>query len=245
MTSQSSIGETQGLKALKRTPLLHQIQEEIKSYVTRNNLRPGDPLPSEGDLARQLGIGRNSVREAVKSLEVLGVLEARAGSGLFVKTFTFDAIINNLPYGLLSDSQTVRDLAEVRAYLEYGLAEHVIECSTPEQIELLESIVDRMRAAAEAGEYVAEADRDFHEALYKNLGNPVLLSLLDVFWLAVSRATERSSVFDPPDPKETVESHRRILAAFCDRSPEQMHAAFDYHYSRWQFRLPKNTDNAA
>src|SRR5215471_3539788 len=81
----------QGLKALKRTPLLHQIQEEIKGYVIRNNLRPGDPLPSEGDLARQLGIGRNSVREAVKSLEVLGILEARAGSGLFVKSFSFDA----------------------------------------------------------------------------------------------------------------------------------------------------------
>jgi DNA-binding FadR family transcriptional regulator len=231
---------SQGLKALKRTPLLHQIQEEIKSYVIRNNLRPGDPLPSEGDLARQLGIGRNSVREAVKSLEVLGILEARAGSGLFVKSFSFDAIINNLPYGLLSDSKTVQDLAEVRAYLEYGLVEHVIERVTPDQFELLGDIVDRMRSAAEAGEYAAEADRAFHDALYRNLDNPVLLSLLDVFWLAVSRATERSSVFDPPDPKETVESHKRILDALRDRSPEQMHAAFDYHYSRWQFRLPKS-----
>ncbi len=234
----SEAAAPQGLKALKRTPLLHQIQEEIKSYVISNNLRPGDALPSEGDLARQLGIGRNSVREAVKSLEVLGILEARAGSGLFVKTFTFDAIINNLPYGLLSDSKTVRDLAEVRAYLEYGLVEHVIDGVTAEQIELLDGTIESMRAAAEAGEYAAEADRAFHEALYRNLDNPVLLSLLDVFWLAVSRASERSSVFDPPDPKETVESHRRILAALCERSPEQMRAAFDYHYSRWQFRLP-------
>jgi DNA-binding FadR family transcriptional regulator len=123
--------EKPGLKALKRTPLLHQIQEEIKSYVIRNNLRPGDALPSEGDLARQLGIGRNSVREAVKSLEVLGILEARAGSGLFVRAFTFDAIINNLPYGLLSDSKTVEDLVEIRACLERGFVEHVIEKVTP------------------------------------------------------------------------------------------------------------------
>src|SRR5258708_3137318 len=87
-SSPSLQADKPGLKALKRTPLLHQIQEEIKSYVIRNDLRPGDALPSEGDLARQLGIGRNSVREAVKSLEVLGILEARAGSGLFVKAFT-------------------------------------------------------------------------------------------------------------------------------------------------------------
>jgi DNA-binding FadR family transcriptional regulator len=232
----------QGLKALKRTPLLHQIQEEIKGYVISNNLRPGDALPSEGDLARQLGIGRNSVREAVKSLEVLGILEARAGSGLFVKSFSFDAIINNLPYGLLSDAKTVRDLAEVRAYLEYGLVEHVIERVTPEQFEQLEGTVEQMRVAADRGEYASEADRAFHEALYQNLDNPVLLSLLDVFWLAVSRATERSDVVDPPDPKETVESHRRILVALRERSPEKMHAAFDYHYSRWQFRLPMGPD---
>jgi len=232
----------QALKALKRTPLLHRIQEEIKGYVIRNNLRPGDALPSEGELARQLGIGRNSVREAVKSLEVLGILEARAGSGLFVKSFSFDAIINNLPYGLLSDSKTVRDLAEVRAYLESGLAEHVIERVTLEQLEQLESIVDQMQVAAERGVYLPEADRAFHEALYQNLGNPVLLSLLDVFWLAVSRARERSSVLDPPDPKETVESHKRILNALRDRSPEKMRAAFEYHYSRWQFRLPTGSD---
>ena len=229
----------QGLRALKRTPLLHQIQEEIKGYVIRNNLKPGDPLPSEGDLARQLGIGRNSVREAVKSLEVLGILEARAGSGLFVKSFSFDAIINNLPYGLISDAKTVRDLAEVRAYLEYGLVEHVIDRVTPEQIEQLESTVEQMRVAADRSGYAPEADRAFHEALYQNLDNSVLLSLLDVFWLAVSKATERSNVVDPPDPRETVESHRRILEALRERSAEEMHIAFDYHYGRWQFRLPK------
>ena len=89
------------------------------------------------------------------------------------------------------------------------------------------------------GEYAPEADRAFHEALYQNLDNSVLLSLLDVFWLAVSKATERSNVVDPPDPKETVESHRRILEALRERSPEKMHIAFDYHYGRWQFRLPK------
>jgi DNA-binding FadR family transcriptional regulator len=230
------------LKQLKRTPLLHQIQEEIKSYVVSNNLKAGDPLPSEGDLARQLGIGRNSVREAVKSLEVLGILEARAGSGLFVKAFTFDAIINNLPYGLLSDANTVRNMAEVRARLEYGLVNQVIARLSPEQTELLEGIVADMADAADADGYAAGADRAFHEALYRNLDNPVLMSLLDVFWLAVARATERSSVLDPLDPCETVESHRRILDALVARSPEQMRAAFDYHYSRWQFRLP---DHAA
>jgi DNA-binding FadR family transcriptional regulator len=238
-------GSVPSLNALKRTPLLHQIQEEIKSYVIRNDLKPGDALPSEGDLARQLGIGRNSVREAVKSLEVLGIVEARAGSGLFVKEFTFDAILNNLPYGLLSDVKTVGDMTEVRAHLEYGLVNHVIDEITAEQVERLHTIVERMREAAQRGEYAAEADRAFHEALYQNIDNPVLLSLLDIFWLAVFRARERSNVLDPLDPLETVNSHERILEAFEERSPERMRAAFDYHYSRWELRLPSAGRTAA
>jgi DNA-binding FadR family transcriptional regulator len=242
--STAALPTGRAINPLKRTPLLHQIQEEIKSYVIRNDLKPGDGLPSEGDLARQLGIGRNSVREAVKSLEVLGIVEARAGSGLFVKAFTFDAIINNLPYGLLSDVKTVRDMAEVRACLEYGLVSQVIDRLTPEQIDRLGGIVERMRHAAAAGEYAADADREFHEALYQNLENPVLLSLLDIFWLAVSRAREHSGILDPPDPFATVASHKGILDALVERSPERMHAAFDYHYSRWQFRVPSG-DSAA
>jgi DNA-binding FadR family transcriptional regulator len=169
---------------------------------------------------------------------VLGILEARAGSGLFVKAFTFDAIINNLPYGLLSDVNTVDNMAEVRARLEYGLVDQVIARLTAEQIEILTSIVGQLDAAAEAGKYAAGADRAFHEALYRNLDNPVLMTLLDIFWLAVSRARERSGLLDPPDPRETVKSHRGILEALVARSPEQMRLAFDHHYSRWEFRLP-------
>jgi DNA-binding FadR family transcriptional regulator len=225
------------LNAVKRTPLLYQIQEEVKNYIIRNQLSPGDALPSEGDLARQLNIGRNSVREAVKSLEALGVLEARPGSGLFVKAFTFDAIIDNLPYGLLFDVKSVTDFLEVRAHLEYGMVDRVVQEATEDQLDALRVVVDRMHRTAEAGQYDASGDREFHATLYKNLGNPVLLRVLDVFWLVVRRASERSHVIDPADPLETVRSHQRILEALERRSPEEMRAAFDYHYSRWKLRL--------
>jgi DNA-binding FadR family transcriptional regulator len=225
------------LNAVKRTSLLYQVQEEVKSYIIRNRLNPGDPLPSEGDLARQLNIGRNSVREAVKSLEALGVLEARPGSGLFVRAFTFDAIIDNLPYGLLFDVKSVTDFLEVRAHLEYGMVERVIREANEDQLEALGEIVEGMRRAAEAGQYDAAGDRAFHAALYQNLGNPVLLRVLDVFWLVVRRASELSQVIDPADPLETVRSHRRILEALERRSSEEMRDAFDYHYDRWKLRL--------
>jgi DNA-binding FadR family transcriptional regulator len=225
------------LKALKRTPLLYQIQEEIKSYIIRNRLKPGDALPSEGELAQQLDIGRNSLREAVKSLEGLGIVEARAGSGLFVKAFTFDAIIDNLPYGLLFDVKSVTDILEIRAHLEYGMVDRVLRDVSDEQLEVLHGILDRMRAAAEHGQYSGEDDRSFHEALYRNIQNPVLSRVLDIFWLVVLRARELSQVLDPADPLETVNSHERILGALEAGDVEAMRAAFDYHYGRWTLRL--------
>jgi DNA-binding FadR family transcriptional regulator len=193
-----------GLDALKRTPLAFQIQEAIKSYVLENQLRSGDALPSESEFARQLNTGRNSVREAVKSLEVLGIIETRRGSGLFVKAFTFDAIIDNLPYGLLFDVKNITDLIEVRAHLEYGMVNRVVQEVTPEQLETLDEILERMRSAAEEGRYSVEDDRAFHEALYVNVDNPVLLRVLAVGWLVVQRARELAHLSDPYDLHETV-----------------------------------------
>jgi len=103
------------IKPLRRKQLLHQLaQEEIKSYIIEHSLKPGAPLPPETDLAQQLGIGRNSVREAVKALEALGILEARAGTGLFVRTFSFDSILDNLEYGLHFEIKRLADVLEVR-----------------------------------------------------------------------------------------------------------------------------------
>lgn len=225
------------LNALKRTPLLYQIQEEVRSYIIRNRLKSGDALPSEGDLARQLHIGRNSVREAVKSLEVLGILEARPGSGLFVKGFTFDSIIDNLPYGLLFDLKSVRDVLEVRAHLEYGMVDRVVQEVTPEQLDVLRTILQRMKSEAEGGRYAADDDRAFHEALYRNVDNPILLKVLDIFWLVVLRARELSQVLDPADPVETYRSHERLFDALASRGIEQMRAAFEHHYRRFELRL--------
>jgi DNA-binding FadR family transcriptional regulator len=234
------------LSALERSPsLLHRVQEEVKGYILVNGLGPGDALPPEGELAKQLSISRNTVREAVKSLEGLGIVEARPGSGLFVKSFSFDAIIDNLPYGLLFDAKSVTDFIEVRAHLEYGMVERVIRETTPEQLEALRAIVEEMRRAAEAGQYDAAGDRAFHAALYQNLGNPVLLRVLDLFWLVVRRASELAQVIEPADPLETARSHERILEALERRSAEEMRDAFHHHYDRWKLRLRSEQESVA
>src|SRR5262245_20091689 len=138
------------LKVLRRKEHLYKsVQEEIKDFIIEHALKPGDALPPETELSRQLNVSRNSVREAVKSLEALGILEARTGAGLFVSAFSFDPLLNNLGYGLLFDLKQLSDLLEIRILMECGMVERVVQSVTPEQLKRLRQVLARMREGAE------------------------------------------------------------------------------------------------
>jgi len=86
------------------------VQASLRSYILENQLPSGAPLPPENELARRLGVSRSAVREAVKGLESLGLIEIRHGSGLFVGSFSFEPLLNNLPYTLVSNLKELSDL---------------------------------------------------------------------------------------------------------------------------------------
>jgi DNA-binding FadR family transcriptional regulator len=217
-------------KAVTRRPLLYQaIQEEIKAFIIENALKPGDPLPPETELAAQLAISRNSVREAVKSLVALGILESRPGAGLFVSRFSFDPILNNLAYGLQFDVKQLADILEVRHYIEHGTAAKVTAAVTPEQMTLLRQILERMLRAAQQGQYFADTDEEFHRVLYQNVDNAVLLKILDIFWAIYKQAQDRVSMPQPVDPLATYQRHVVIAQALEARDTDALLRALDEH----------------
>jgi len=197
----------------RRQPIYETAQEEIKSYILRNGLKPGDPLPPETELAQQFGISRNSLREAVKSLETLGVLEARTGVGLFVHGFSFDPLLENLAYGLRIGYKDFSDILEIRYHLEYSMAERAVQAATPEQIAHLRTILERMRVAAEAGRYSAEDDRAIHQTIWENIDNAILPRLLDIFWMIRAQAQQSDLILEPLDPVQTYQRHISVVDA--------------------------------
>jgi DNA-binding FadR family transcriptional regulator len=228
------------LKLLSRKQHIYEAaQMEIKAFILHNNLKPGDPLPPETELARQLGVSRNSLREAVKSLESLGVLEARTGVGLFVRAFSFDPLLENLAYGLRIGSKDLRDMFEIRYHLEYSMAERAVQEVTPEQIAHLRTILARMHVAAETGRYSAEDDRAFHQALWENVDNTILSKLLDIFWMIREQAQQSELIAAPPDPLTTYQRHVSIVDALAERNAAALRAAITYE------RLHKHTAGSA
>lgn len=219
------------LKPLVRPASLHQsVQEAIRAFILDNALGAGDALPPEGDLARQLGVSRNSVREAVKALESLGILETRRGSGLFVRPFSFDPLLASLSYGLLVDLRDLAELLEIRRALETGLIAGAMAAMPPAAVADLGEVVEAMRARAERGEPFPDEDRRFHQVLFEPLGNRTLLKLLDVFWLAYSRASEHADI-GSPDPLPTYRDHAAIAAAVARGDAAAARVALDAHYA--------------
>jgi DNA-binding FadR family transcriptional regulator len=213
------------------------VQGEIKRYILTNNLRPGDPLPPEGELARQLGVGRNSVREAVKALEALGILDVRVGQGLAVRDFTLSPVLDAMTYGMLVDLRTFVEAREARQFLELGLVERIIDRVTPGQIEAADGVLADWRGLAERDLYSPERDRAFHEATWQNLNNRFVGSILEAFWDAQARIIERIGVTPPTDLVGHVDAHGRILDAMRARDEAALTEAFRTHYAfyvdRW------------
>jgi DNA-binding FadR family transcriptional regulator len=226
------------LRALQRKELLYKVaQEEIKSYIIAHALRPGDALPPETDLSQQLNISRNSVREAVKSLETLGVLEARPGAGLFVCDFSFEPLLNHLGYGMLFDLKHLSELLEVRGCIECGMVPRVVAAVTPAQVGRLRAVMDRMRDEAKLGRYSAGDDRLFHQLLYANVNNAVVGKLLDVFWVAFQQAQARADLPKPADPMDTYRRHMAILQPLEKKNVQAMQTAMARHYTGIQQRI--------
>ena len=225
------------LQPLKRAPLLHiEVQTAIKDYIQRHQLKPNDALPSEGELARALEVGRNSVREAVKALESMGILETRRGSGIFVSAFSFEPLLNNLPYGLMGDLQDIAELLEIRRILELAKIASAIECLTDEQVRAFDEILNNMKKKAKRGESFPEEDRSFHRLLFQNLGNNMLLKLIDIFWLAIQKASLQHNLADP-QPMQTYHDHVAIVEALKAHNIDQAVSALDGHYDGISARL--------
>ena len=139
------------ISPLKKAPSLHvSVQESLRGYIDENRLTAGEPLPPEGDLAQQLGVSRNSVREAIKALESVGILETRRGIGVFVKEFSFQPLLDNLAYGLGDALREIEELSRVRRVLETGLIDKTVEMIGEEDLAALRQVTERMRRAPSA-----------------------------------------------------------------------------------------------
>ncbi|XAS73052.1 FCD domain-containing protein [Micrococcaceae bacterium Sec5.1] len=195
---------------------LRALQSDIMELILERELEAGDPLPTESELSIALGVGRNTLRESLKVLQALGVIEIRHGFGMFVAPSNFEALADGLTFrGRLSlrhQGLEALQLVDVRQALESGLIGSSIDVMTKEQLASIEESVKQMEELAAAGENFVAADAEFHRRLFEPLNNELLINLMGVFW-KVYRKIHVEIGAGNEDLAKTAAIHRNIYTA--------------------------------
>jgi DNA-binding FadR family transcriptional regulator len=226
--------ESQPLARFSAQARLRALQADILELILERDLVPGDPLPTENELTAALGVGRNTLRESLKALQAVGVIEIRHGFGMFVAPNNFEALTDGLTFrarlSLRHHGEEAIQLVEVRQALESGLVGAAMERITAEQLAGMEESVHRMEALAAAGEPFIEADAEFHRRLFAPLNNELLISLMDVFWKVYRRIHLELGGPFAVDLLETAALHRRIYEAVASADKELAAKALSSHF---------------
>ncbi len=211
-----------------RTRVYEDVAKQIQELIAGGKLAPGDRLPAERDLAETFGVSRSSVRDAIRTLELLGMLEARQGEGTVVRDLSPDSLVVPIATVLLRKRELVEELLDVRRMLEPALAARAARHATGEDIERLEGILRRQDETMRRGESTVEEDSEFHYALARAARNGVVRRLLDVL-MDLLRETRARSLQTPGRRQRSYAGHRRILAAVKRRDPAAAEAAVRRH----------------
>ena len=231
---QMSRGVMAGLTTTPMTQSSTAISE-IKNYILTKNLHPGDALPTESQLCADLGVSRSSVREAVRTLVALDIVEVRHGHGMFVGQVSMRPMVESLIFkGLLNpgdDHRGLRDIVEVRLTLDNALAEPVTHAWHNRQDPELDTLVDKIEHLASQGKLFTDQDRRFHTRLLEPLDNHLYLHLTEAFW-AIHTLTV--PLLDAPkleDLTSTAKAHRAMLQAAYTGDTPAYHQAITDHYT--------------
>jgi GntR family transcriptional repressor for pyruvate dehydrogenase complex len=193
----------------------------VKDMIVSGELKPGDRLPREADLAERLGLSRNSLREAVRALSLVRVLDVRQGDGTYVSSLRADELLGALSFvlELHSGEESVLEVLEVRRVLEPAAAAMAAHRVTEDDIAALRELCDATEAADSVEELV-EHDLLFHRRIAEASGNAYLTRLLDTLAGPTVRVRIWRGITQSRAVERTIAEHRAIVDALRAHQPE-------------------------
>lgn len=220
------------------------LQNQIIDLILELKLSAGDPMPPEHELMERLGAGRNTLREATKVLEAIGVLEVRHGFGTFVSNDALTPMVRALTFrgklSLFKDGREALELVDVRQALETGLVGYAAASMTPQDIERLKVAAEGIASSTQQGESIARWDQEFHSALFAPIGNELLSGLLDTFWQVynnIAASIDTVAPLNTEDVEKLSDIHWSLYEAIRDRDISQSVALMSVHFDGIRERL--------
>lgn len=215
---------------IERTSLSDRVAEELQAMIRSAEYKPGDKLPTEGELMEKFSVSRITVREAVRKLRTMGLVEVRQGDGTFVKELTPNSFMKPLLSMLSLDKKNLRDVFEVRLVIECKAAELAARRATGEQLEKMRQHLSGMEQSIAAGnpEQYNEQDMLFHYAILQSSGNQIITAIGDMI-VSMIRDSIRASISPPNALENSIAMHKKIYSAIAQKDPTGAVAAMQQH----------------
>jgi GntR family transcriptional repressor for pyruvate dehydrogenase complex len=203
-------------ETVRRNKVYEEVAKQIERLILKK-LKPGDKLPSERELAESLRVSRSSIRDAIRGLELMGLVEPRQGT-----------VINPFADALKRRQELVSELLDFRKMLEPPLAARAATHASAEEISEMEEILQRQEQKQRQGEAAIAEDTEFHYNVALASGNSVVLKVLDVL-MDLLRDTRQRSLQVEGRAQKSLAGHRRILAAIKRHDAEAAKSAMRRH----------------
>jgi len=228
-----------------RVPISSEVAQVLMDHLLHDGYEVGQRIPSERALAASLGVGRSVIREALKSLALLGLVQVRAGDGNYLQSRSSGLLPNTFEWGMLLDDNRIEEIIEARRELEVVLAGFAAARRTQEDIDDLRGLLAAMRAAP-ADQRFVEADVAFHLRIARAAANPVLQQMLEsthsLLHAWITRVIEAAgdtnmSVGEHVPVLEAIEAGdvegaRQAIRDHLDRAGDRLSATVSEHTSR-------------
>ncbi len=215
-------------QAAKGRRLYEDIVQEFSSLIRQGVLKPGERLPSERVLADQLQVSRSSVREALRSLELQGLVISKRGSGTFINTDNLESMVALLASTLTSGADTLKHIFEMRHMLEPQIAALAAQRANKQEVAELGSILEeQVKEIADGGTGV-DSDTAFHFAMASATHNSALVKVVSAVE-DILRRSRNQSLQEPGRPQRSLASHREILGMIHSGDAAGARRAMEYH----------------
>jgi GntR family transcriptional regulator, transcriptional repressor for pyruvate dehydrogenase complex len=225
------------LKPVKKVTIPDSIIEQIIKYI-QDELKPGDRLPSERGMISFLGVGRTSLREALRALEGIGIVETKAGEGTFVSTDSNKIYRKPLELGVFAGKQSVKEIFDARWIVEVGMISLVAPLITKEELKECKTILDKMEILSiNDFELFLDLDYQFHKILSEASENRILIEFLNLTRRIIDEERLHTSI-TKKGLKKSVEVHQSILDALASGNVKNSAKAVEGHM-QWTKELLK------
>lgn len=230
------------IKPIEKLVLIDQIIETVGRLIAEGELKPGDVLPGERSLAEMLKVSRTSVRQALKALDVLGVLEIRPGSRTYLNKSISKLLINPMKFmSLLHDVGTI-ELFETRKIIEVALSRLAAENATKKDNEKMQSAIEKAKGYLNKPKEFLYLEMEFHDAIFKASGNRILSAMMASINNLLLESREKTVVLFT-DLKNSLKQHIKIFEAIKAKNAEMAGRAMFEHLNKVEHMLEKIDKN--